>query len=89
MSSEETEMTVNKKADQIDQEIQKDQSFINTQQQKLTDLIAQVIAAAMIVQQVSNTERASNNENSTAEGFSNSTNFTDLTMSVILLQSTH
>ena len=43
----------------------------------------------MIIQQVSNTERADNNENSTVEDFSNFTNSTDFTMSVVLLQSTH
>ena len=82
-------MSSNERAGQTDQETQEDQSFINTQWQKLTDLIAQVIATAMIVQQVNNAERTDNNKSSTAEGFSNSTNFTDSTTPVILSQLTH
>ena len=86
-------MSNNERAGQADQEAQKDQGFINTQQHKLTDLIAQAVTAAMVVQWVSNAEETSNNEgnnrSSTAEVFSNSTNLTDLTISVILPQLTH
>ena len=45
----------------------------------------------MIVQQVSNAERADNNESDIAEDFSNLINLNDFvtTLSVILSQSTH
>lgn len=59
-------MSHNKRAGQTDWEIQEDQSFINTQHQKLTDLIAQAVAAVMMIQQADN--------ESAADDFSNSTN---------------
>ena len=46
----------------------------------------------MVVQQISNAERADNNRNSTAEDFSNSTNsinFINFTTLIVLSQSTH
>ena len=85
-------MTSNERAGQTDQETTKeDQSFTVTQHQKLEDLIAQAVAAAMMIQQVSNAEKADSNENKNniAEDLSNSTNSTDLTMPVTLSQLTH
>ena len=66
-----TTMVSNERADWTGQRTQEDHDFINTQQQKLTNLIAQVIAAAIVSQQADNIEN--NDENTVNESINSST----------------